>query len=84
MANIYVKDCADTEVGQKWEVKADGRIAVSGSSPRKRRWSSPCVVTTRADTESRGVHRPAVHEGHEQQPRRPLRLRRPEQCGCGG
>ena len=34
MANIYLKDCSDTEDGQKWTVMADGRIAVTGSSPR--------------------------------------------------
>ncbi len=36
MANIYLKDCSDTEVAQKWLVQADGRIALEAStSPRK-------------------------------------------------
>lgn len=35
MGNIYVNDCADGEVGQQWNVMADGRIALSASSPRK-------------------------------------------------
>ena len=35
MANIYLKDCSDTEDGQKWNVMADGRIALELSSPRK-------------------------------------------------
>ncbi|CAO2647180.1 Nn.00g081020.m01.CDS01 [Neocucurbitaria sp. VM-36] len=30
MANIYLRDCADTE-GQKWVAMADGRIAVEAS-----------------------------------------------------
>lgn len=37
MANISLKDCSDTEDGQKWMVMADGRIAVALSSPRKYR-----------------------------------------------
>lgn len=35
MANIALNECSDTADGQKWEVKADGRIAVDLSpSPR--------------------------------------------------
>jgi hypothetical protein len=35
MAPITLKDCSDTAEGQKWNVMADGRIAVEGSpSPR--------------------------------------------------
>jgi hypothetical protein len=32
MANIYLRPCADTEVGQKWTAMADGRIALEASS----------------------------------------------------
>lgn len=32
MANIYLRDCADTEVAQKWVAMADGRIALEASS----------------------------------------------------
>lgn len=36
MANIALAECSDTSDGQKWEVKADGRIAVDLSpAPRK-------------------------------------------------
>ncbi len=35
MANVSLKDCSDTEDGQKWTVMADGRIALTASSPRK-------------------------------------------------
>ncbi|KAH7413807.1 ricin B lectin domain-containing protein [Phaeosphaeria sp. MPI-PUGE-AT-0046c] len=31
MANIYLRDCADTEVAQKWVAMADGRIALEAS-----------------------------------------------------
>ncbi|KAJ4346626.1 uncharacterized protein N0V89_010557 [Didymosphaeria variabile] len=33
MATVYVNTCADTAPGQNWTVMADGRIAVTGSSP---------------------------------------------------
>lgn len=35
MANVYVNTCSDTAEGQKWNVMADGRIAVEGSTPRE-------------------------------------------------
>ncbi|OAA63660.1 Ricin B-related lectin [Niveomyces insectorum RCEF 264] len=35
MANIYVNDCDDSADGQKWDVKADGRIGVAASSPEE-------------------------------------------------
>ncbi|TPX16088.1 uncharacterized protein E0L32_004083 [Thyridium curvatum] len=35
MANISLKDCSDTEDGQKWNVMADGRIALELSSPQE-------------------------------------------------
>ena len=35
MANISLKECSDTEDGQKWNVMADGRIALELSKPRK-------------------------------------------------
>jgi hypothetical protein len=31
MANIYLRECADTEVAQKWVAMADGRIALEAS-----------------------------------------------------
>ena len=37
MAPISLQECADTADGQKWEVKADGRIAVD-LSPAPRKW----------------------------------------------
>ncbi|KAF2646606.1 hypothetical protein P280DRAFT_416063 [Massarina eburnea CBS 473.64] len=35
MANVYVNTCADTAPGQQWTAMADGRIAVTGSSPQE-------------------------------------------------
>ena len=36
MATISIKECADTEAGQSWNVMTDGRIALEAStSPRK-------------------------------------------------
>ncbi|ORY12640.1 hypothetical protein BCR34DRAFT_290678 [Clohesyomyces aquaticus] len=35
MGSIYVKDCSETEVAQKWNVMADGRIALVASSPQE-------------------------------------------------
>ncbi|KAI2608221.1 carbohydrate-binding module family 13 protein [Hypoxylon fragiforme] len=35
MANVYVNTCSDTAEGQKWNVMADGRIAVEGSTPQE-------------------------------------------------
>ncbi|KAH8898377.1 hypothetical protein GQ53DRAFT_777789 [Thozetella sp. PMI_491] len=35
MANISLKDCSDTEDGQKWLAMTDGRIAVELSSPQE-------------------------------------------------
>lgn len=32
MANIYLRECSDTEVAQKWTAMADGRIALEASS----------------------------------------------------
>jgi len=34
MAAIYINECSDTVDGQKWNVMADGRIAVVSSTPR--------------------------------------------------
>jgi hypothetical protein len=31
MANIYLRECSDTEVAQKWVAMADGRIALEAS-----------------------------------------------------
>lgn len=31
MANIYLRECSDTEVAQKWTAMADGRIALEAS-----------------------------------------------------
>ncbi|KAI1391339.1 carbohydrate-binding module family 13 protein [Hypoxylon trugodes] len=35
MASISLKECSDTEDGQKWEVKEDGRIALEKSTPQE-------------------------------------------------
>lgn len=35
MASLSVTECSDTVDGQKWNVMADGRIALQLSSPRK-------------------------------------------------
>lgn len=35
MGNIYLITCAESAVSQKWNVMADGRIALGASSPRK-------------------------------------------------
>jgi hypothetical protein len=32
MANIYMRECSDTEVAQKWNAMADGRIALEPST----------------------------------------------------
>jgi hypothetical protein len=32
MANIYLRECSDTEVGQKWVAMADGRIPLEQST----------------------------------------------------
>jgi hypothetical protein len=32
MANIYLRECSDTEAGQGWNVMADGRIALDAST----------------------------------------------------
>ncbi|KAF1954114.1 hypothetical protein CC80DRAFT_567911 [Byssothecium circinans] len=35
MANVYVNTCSDTAPGQQWTAMADGRIAVTASSPQQ-------------------------------------------------
>jgi hypothetical protein len=35
MGAIYLQNCSDTVDGQKWNVMADGRIALQLSSPRE-------------------------------------------------
>ncbi|KAL1881480.1 hypothetical protein VTK73DRAFT_3542 [Phialemonium thermophilum] len=35
MASVSLKECSDTEDGQKWNVMADGRIALAPSSPQE-------------------------------------------------
>ncbi|KAG9230718.1 ricin B lectin domain-containing protein [Amylocarpus encephaloides] len=35
MGSIYVKDCSETEVAQKWNVMADGRIALEASNSKE-------------------------------------------------
>jgi hypothetical protein len=39
MANIYLRECVDTEVAQKWIAKDDGRIALE-ASPGTRKFLS--------------------------------------------
>ncbi|KAK3387965.1 hypothetical protein B0H63DRAFT_448751 [Podospora didyma] len=35
MGTIYLNTCVETEVGQKWNAMADGRIALEASSPQQ-------------------------------------------------
>ncbi|KAJ8124464.1 hypothetical protein O1611_g9176 [Lasiodiplodia mahajangana] len=35
MANLSITECSDTSDGQKWNVMADGRIALQMSTPQE-------------------------------------------------
>ena len=70
MGTLYLQTCSDTADAQKWTVMADGRIALTASSPRK----SCFIIVARMLTCLRGVCRLAVHAGDGQQPRRAVQL----------
>ncbi len=53
MSNISLKECSDTVDGQKWDVMADGRIALAPSSPRKSRKLRPLPRPDQSRADSR-------------------------------
>ena len=77
MANIYVNECSDSADGQKWNVMADGRIAVDASSPRKQHPDhliGDSMFSGLALIPSRAMRGPSVYEGNSKQPGRLVRL----------
>ena len=86
MAAISLKDCADDTPGQEWNLMEDGRIALDASKPRKPLSFSFLSLFLSAffalTTLDRGMHRPPIHEGHGQQPRRTIRMCRARRHWC--